>query len=475
LGYGLKTLMDRRPPDCLFIFVEPDPRLRELEPGEGRAAPLLAGREELEAWLQAQDFSRIRRAELLPLSHGYSLEAPRYRFFLDLARSYLNRYWKNRAVLVQLGPLWIKNLFKNLSRLPSGASPARLKTELPVFTAGAGESLEDLLPELRTHRRRFFLLGVDTALGALLDGGLVPDAVIALEAQHINLLDFLGLEGRKIPLLCDLTSAPALLNHYPGEKYFYLTPFADLAVFKELSQAGIRLLTLPPLGSVGLSALAAALYLSGGPVFFAGLDFAFAPGKTHARSSPALLSRLATCRRTGGLEDLAPGFDPPLRRVQGKDGAALLSSPNLLDYRAYLSFLNGGGRLFDLGRRGLPLAIPRFAGLEEALTKTAGLVFSGAPGPPEPPEIRAGRVGAFLAAQDQALGELLQTGRRWLAGERGGEAEGELRGRLKALDYLTCTFADDPPGEEGPLGESYVKRALAWAGYIRGVIKNFPV
>ena len=66
-------------------------------------------------------------------------------------------------------------------------------------------------------------------------------------------------------------------------------------------------LALPPLGSVGVSAVEIALRSGVSPLFCTGLDFAVLPGKTHARGAPAYREELLTSNRLRPVRDRALG------------------------------------------------------------------------------------------------------------------------------------------------------------------------
>jgi hypothetical protein len=262
------------------------------------------------------------------------------------------------------------------------------------------------------------LLAVDTALPALTDAGLSPDWVYALEGQHYNLEDFLPGRDPRLTLLCDLSSCPAVLRLFPRRRPF-ATRFHPLALFDRLQAAGLLPPELPPLGSVGVTAVQAALCLTAGPVLLAGLDFCYPGGRTHVRGAPSHRRALATCSRlapvgSAALEALAAR---PLLRVAGKAGREYTSDLVLRSYALQLRELaEASGRLYDLGAEGLETgARPlRTAGELEALL-ASGPWPSAAPLPPFSP--RLAQVREFLAAEagllraaERELGQALQEG-----------------------------------------------------------------
>ena len=175
---------------------------------------------------------------------------------------------------------------------------------------------------------------------------------MALEGQHANIFDFFG--HLDLPLICDLTGTPTLLHQHKGPVSFILSRFARISLFDRLDEADIQIPGIPPLGSVGIAALHAALMLTPGPVYFTGLDFSFQPGKTHARSTPPLFRSLNDSCRIQPLLNFNHGFDPPVTRRTGKRGEPVLTTPNLEGYAAMVSRLDNRERLVDSGQSGLP-------------------------------------------------------------------------------------------------------------------------
>jgi hypothetical protein len=318
--------------------------------------------------------------------------------------------------------LWLRNLFTNLPLLAEpGPAPGPTAGQAPdparpILVAGAGPSLETALPRIARVRGRLTLLAVDTALPAL--AGLEPDWVYALEAQHYNLEDFLPGRDPAQTLLCDLSSCPAVLRLFPRRRAFS-TRFHPLALFDRLQAAGLLPPELPPLGSVGVTAVQAALSLSTGPVLLAGLDFCYPQGRTHARGAPSHRRALAACSRLaplglGLLEALAAR---PRLRVRGKGGREYASDLVLRSYALQLGALaRSSGRLFDLGAEGLETGA-RPLGTDAELD---ALLASGPwPAPPSMPAFAPTTAGVrdFLRSEagllreaEEELARVLRTG-----------------------------------------------------------------
>jgi hypothetical protein len=434
LGYGLDRLLERLPAGSHLLCVETDPRLRALAasfppPRDPRFA-LASGLQPAVSAARALGLHRFRRVQAVPLCGSYHLDRAGYDAILASLEEEVRQFWQNRITLAHMSRLWLRNLFTNLAILaaveqahaPRGRAdalpPDTQETSRPVLVAGAGPSLEAALPGIARVRGCLTLLAVDTALPALKDAGLVPDWVYALEGQHYNLEDFLPGRDPGLTLLCDLSSCPAVLRLFPRRQPF-ATRFHPLALFDRLQAAGLLPPELPPLGSVGVTAVQAALRLTAGPVLLAGLDFCYPDGRTHARGAPSHRRALASCSRlappgSAALEALA---SRPLLRVTGKAGREYASDLVLRSYALQLHALaEASARLYDLGAEGLETGARPLRTDEEL-----DAVLASGPWPPAPPlpafAPRPAQVRDFLSAEagllraaERELGQALQRG-----------------------------------------------------------------
>lgn len=458
LWYGVDELLARMGEGSRLLCVEADPALAELS--LRRAPAGLLERPELafiatdspEALVEAaRRLGRFRASGLVALSGGEALHDQLYRRMASLAAADIEASWRNRAALLGMGRLWARNIFENAAALP-GVAPAPLPCLAgPVAVCGAGPSLEEALPLLARNRGRLGIVACDTALGSLLASGIEPDLVVCLEAQAHNLPDFTCLGDRPIRLVADLSSHPATFRAVRGPKHLTATRIADSPFLARASafaaSAFPGCLPMPPLGSVGVHALALARSLGPGPVLALGLDFSFEAGKTHARGSPSLLAeerRLSRITRWPSQYAVAfrqrtkPAPCPALG-----DGRPLLSDPILLSYASILAEVasSPGPLVLDARGRGPSIGARRI-GLDgvEGLIAASPVAGAVSPAPParvaDAAAVRAAARG-FLAGEAARLDALydIMKGR---PGARAGEG-----GRLVAeCDYLYWHFAD---------------------------------
>jgi len=288
--------LERLPEKNILLWVEREGPLRQLFTMDTVPQKLLPRLREWDGETPLQELpiqlENFRDVQLITLSGGYVLHREFYDKCVDSARGFLSTFWKNKLTLNFFGPLWGRNLWRNLEYLGKNSSCLTLHSlrltlaGRSVLVLGAGPGLESILESLKIHRDRFFIIAVDTALGVLLDCGIRPDLIAVLEGQVHNLADFHDAAGSGIPVAVDLSAHPHSSRITGGPVLWTATHFAPLSLWDRLETEGFPALPLEPMGSVGNYAVEFALLLSGSEVWYAGLDFSYPEGKTHARGSP---------------------------------------------------------------------------------------------------------------------------------------------------------------------------------------------
>jgi hypothetical protein len=448
LGYGLQDLLEQLPPRSAVLCMEVFPEVMAIAAARGLPSgdPRLLVVRTADAAGAAASLQRLgsfRRVESRPLCAGYRLAAETYDRLRRSLEEGIRRFWQNRLTLIALGSLQVRNLLANLGSLsadPAGAGDfSSLRTGMPVVVAGAGPSLEQSLPVLLRLRSWFTLAAVDTALPTLRAAGLRPDLVVALEAQASNLKDFIGTgDCPRTLVACDISANPALVRLFPGRTYLFSSRFAPLRIFDRLEKAGLLPASFPPLGSVGVAAVHAALRLTAGDIFLTGLDFSFPGHRTHARGSPSHLGMLAGSGRCrpAGQDVYAAMAARPLLPTEGKRGGVVLTDGVLRSYRDTLvdELAGSTGRVADIGQAGLPLGVALVddAALEARLRSAPG-------GPPLGAEAsgpyNARGAADFLTEESAIL-------RR--AADVLGSSEAEDAEILAEIDYAWVHFPDVP-------------------------------
>ena len=383
-GFGLARLLSRletEAPNSAVLCIEADPELFDL--AMGNIDPLVLKNSKLHI-TNICDCEKLysvicslwgamtfRRIENIRLNGGWQLFAELYDSVCAQLRREIALQWSNALTLSKLGRLYIRNLLRNLSLITRFQSIENLSFgSSSVLVLGAGPSLDETLDQIIVdgslgHGRRFKIVCVDTCLGALKDREIVPDLVVILESQHWNLRDFVGCYGWEVSAAIDLSSAPASAFILKGEGFLFMTPWTNLRLFERLKNSGLLPAVVPPLGSVGLTAVELTRRLTSGKIICAGLDFSFSPDKYHARSTPGHRGKLNSQDRVRGILNTA-AYGGYSASAVSKEGGIIYTSPSLENYRdLFQQEFSGDSRIFDIEGSGLPLGVKTLS-LKEA-------------------------------------------------------------------------------------------------------------
>ena len=246
----------------------------------------------------------------------------------------IQQKWQNHSTTLFMSPLWIKNAFANclhnLGTMELTSLPALLGNR-PIILCGAGISLEAVLAEIR-HRQAdgYAIAAVDTALPTLIESGIVPQIVVMLESQFANMDDFIA--SSVLRYLKDSLFIHDILAHSPTVRCFphrmaFVSRFAASNFFSLLPK---NIPVVPPLGSVGPTALYILLHYSNSSIFFCGFDFAFPRGRTHSKSAPAHQHVLRTATRL--LPPTHWALEVPRHIRLSIEGASYLSDSLMKSY-----------------------------------------------------------------------------------------------------------------------------------------------
>jgi hypothetical protein len=390
-GYGLERLLARLAcfPHSALLCIEAEPELFALsqehfDPGlkNNRQLRLTSQqeKEELCKLLRREwGFRFFRRVEVVRLNGGWQIHSELYDILADSLRREIAIDWINAITLTRLGRRYIRNALQNLRLIPRCRPLHNLSFgEEPVLVLGAGPSLDQTLGLLQSHfgqallnpaKRPFRIVCVDTCLSALKEWRITPDLAVILESQQWNLEDFTGLSGWNIPAALDLSALPRSADVLSGDLFLFFTPWTELTIFERLRAVGLLPTSLPPLGSVGLSAMAIARLLTKGTIMCAGLDFSFTMDSSHARSTPEHKKRLRRHNRFTSPLNAGAAFGQAVFSTISKTGRRVFSNPSMRNYRELFErefgdgVKNGAknGRFFNMSNgtadSGLPLGI----------------------------------------------------------------------------------------------------------------------
>ena len=391
LCYGFAELAEKMPDGCFLLGLEADAMLYELAKTELpklqskhsrllQSAALLHS-DELLAIVSILTNSKahdctlppiysFRRAIIVEMSGGVAFNVELYRKLAFAAEDTIATFWKNRLTLTKFGRLYARNLFKNLARLPKSVPLAQLEKQVqqPILLFGAGESAETTLTALpRAVFKQLYVIAVDAALPILRAHGITPNCVVAVESQLAIEKAYIGNTSVTPLILADSLSRVQVTTHTRGKVSYFTSDYTTASFLRALDEQKLLPPTVPPLGSVGLTATYLALRLRASdnvPVFVTGLDFSFSLGKTHARAAPAHTLRLTQANRLLPTQNIDAAFKCGAHRKQGKSGE-IFTDIALTSYASqFTSNFAAAKNLYDVGKTGLPLGIVRIGETE---------------------------------------------------------------------------------------------------------------
>jgi hypothetical protein len=217
----------------------------------------------------------------LPLRGRVDLDPAAFSGAAAALKAVLGSISDDYSVQAFFGKLWFKNAVRNLFAAERFSAP--LPPVRRAAVAAAGPSLEEQIPALREAKAAgTFLIATDTSLPALVGRGLVPDAVVSIDCQHISYYHFLGGIPQGLPLVLDLASPSTLCRLGDSVRFFSSGhPFcayvsARWRPFPALDTSG---------GNVTHAALSLAEALGAETTLLAGADFSYPEGKSYARGT----------------------------------------------------------------------------------------------------------------------------------------------------------------------------------------------
>ena len=182
--------------------------------------------------------------------------------------------------------LYYQNYLENLPALafsPGIIEMAGKYKNIPGILISAGPSLDKNIQLLQTAKNRTLLIAVATALPPLLSNGIVPDFVVAIDADNTSIRSFdLDSPIKNCKLLYDPCLPPSIVNSFHGQRISF-----DSNLF--ISEWTGRF--LEPKGnfrnslSVAHTAYLFARTLGCDPIILTGQDLAFDKNQLHCRNS----------------------------------------------------------------------------------------------------------------------------------------------------------------------------------------------
>ncbi|MBI5816473.1 MAG: motility associated factor glycosyltransferase family protein [Nitrospinae bacterium] len=192
---------------------------------------------------------------------------------------------QNLSTLAALGGQWMDNIVTNLPAVlcsPPVSSLFGKFRGVPAVIVSAGPSLDKNSWLLSSAHGRAIVIAVDTAVRPLLEAGVTPDVVVALDSQPENYFHLAGVSLPGALFVLNPVVHPMIVEEHRGPMVFtsYSHPMFQW-METVIGERGI----VRTGGSVATSAFDLAVKMGCDPVVFTGQDLCYSKRATHAAGS----------------------------------------------------------------------------------------------------------------------------------------------------------------------------------------------
>jgi len=373
LSYGIEKLIQKLPQKSVIVGIEFDKNLFEI--GKKYLAPLQEKFSKQFIYLYYENpyrfikelhepsntkffISSFKYVKKIDASGGTQFYKDFYTTTLDLTQNAISQFWKNRITIQYLGKLYAKNIFKNMPFVYKSELVQEKTIESNILVLGGGGSVDAIIPILKKVQNNFFIIAVDSVASTLIKNHIQIDVLIAVESQLANEQAFVG-NCSQIPLLfADLTSRTNIIkhcNHYS----FFLSEYTQCNYLTRIEEK-VGIPKIPPLGSVGLTAVYIAIALRKNtsiPIYICGLDFSFTLGKTHCKEAPSQRRILDKHTKLQGIESIS--FSKSQFSCENALKKKIYTDIPLNSYcQNFIQQFTNEKNLFTLTQEGIDLSLP---------------------------------------------------------------------------------------------------------------------
>ena len=240
-----------------------------------------------------------------------------YRDFLTTVKKTSEMVQINKDTQAYFAEKMVPNMLENMKYIKESRFISdyvgKLPRDIPAIVVAAGPSLDKNIDQLKEAKGKSFILAVDTAMRQLLKHGIIPDAMVTLDAAK----PFSYMQDpaiKDIPLFCILESNHEILEFHEGIKiWFQGSSFLD-KLFEKYDK---KFVPYSPGGSVATAAFMICASLEFDRIVFVGQDLAYQGSVTHA----------------GGEISHVLNEDKGIKMIDGIDGNPIRSRHDWIIYR----------------------------------------------------------------------------------------------------------------------------------------------
>lgn len=193
----------------------------------------------------------------------------------------------NASARRRFAPRYLLNTLRNIPRIAASADVGALAGAFPACPAvvvAAGPSLDGAIGWLRELPSHVLVVAVDTAARPLLEAGIAPHVVVAVDPSDLNArhLRHLPDTGRTW-LVAEGSLDPGAFEWFGGRSFTFCV--SDHEPWPWLRSTGLGRGRLRAWGSVLTTAVDLALQAGCSPIAFAGADLAYTGGRPYCRGT----------------------------------------------------------------------------------------------------------------------------------------------------------------------------------------------
>jgi hypothetical protein len=241
---------------------------------------------------------------------------------------------------------------------------------VPALVAGAGPSLDAVLPQLGGVHERALVVACDTALRPLLTGGVEPQLVAGVDPSALNARHMLSLpECASTWLVAESALDRAATTPFDGRTFWFRVSHHE--PWPWLNELGLDIGQIDVWGSVLTAAFQIAHLAGCDPIVFVGADLSFTDARPYARGTTYEFDWALSTANGMRIEEvwrqqISAGTPVAVPDLQGRD---TIATPSLVSFRDWLvaRASRSGRRVVNAGGAGI-LAGP---GVEQGTIREA--------------------------------------------------------------------------------------------------------
>lgn len=234
------------------------------------------------------------------------------------------------STIFKFSKVWLENTLNNLAAFKNREMyylsdlKDRYKGQTALI-AGAGPSLADNIINIQANRNKYIIFAVNKAVRFLIQNGITPDYVVALDARNMD-TTLGGLEDKfgRVNCIMDLRTDTTVLSK-GFRRYFVSFSTADI-MSKKLSEYNSFIKLNETGGTAATFALISAIKMGFSKVVLAGIDLAFKDNLAYA--SGENINRIAP----GKI--VADGIEKNITQVKSVTGDMVTTRE---DYQAFIT------------------------------------------------------------------------------------------------------------------------------------------